>query len=222
VTSPRIYIYKITFEEIPDWYWGIHKETKYGEHYLGSPKTHKWKWDFYTPHLQVLEEFECSDLGWKVAKRVEDQIIAHDFNNPLCLNEAVAGVMSLESCRRGGRTSAPIVNANKHSDKDELGRSKATMRMNEVTHSKKDDQGRSLHGVKSAQRTNSILNENGKSAAGVKGGSRGGPLGGKITSSQIWRDPNHPELGLQNAGNLVRMQKRRSLPHGQENREKVK
>jgi hypothetical protein len=50
------------------------------------------------------------------------------------------------------------------------------------------------------------------------GGKVGGPIGGRLVSSQKWIDPSHPELGVQNAGNLVRMQKRRGLPHGPQNR----
>jgi hypothetical protein len=45
----RIYTYKITFEEVPYYYWGSHKEKRYNEYYMGSPVTHKWCWDFYTP-----------------------------------------------------------------------------------------------------------------------------------------------------------------------------
>jgi hypothetical protein len=55
--TPRIYTYKITFEEIPHWYWGVHKEKNYGEEYLGSPVTHAWMWEFYTPRVQLLEFF---------------------------------------------------------------------------------------------------------------------------------------------------------------------
>jgi hypothetical protein len=44
---------------------------------------------------------------------------------------------------------------------------------------------------------------------------------GKITSSQLWEDPDHPELGTHNAGNLVRIQKSKSLPHGKENRRRI-
>jgi hypothetical protein len=38
----------------------------------------------------------------------------------------------------------------------------------------------------------------------------------------MFEDPDHPELGHQCAGNLVRMQMRRSLPHGKENRRRIK
>jgi hypothetical protein len=44
---------------------------------------------------------------------------------------------------------------------------------------------------------------------------------GKISTSQKWEDPNHPELGTHNAGNLVKIQKSKGLPHGPENRRRV-
>ena len=103
MSKPRIYTYKVTFEEIPDWYWGVHKERVFGEVYLGSPSTNKWKWDFYTPKLQVLEEFPYSDEGWLEANRVEDRLIAPDINNPLCLNEHFGGVFSLKVCSEAGK-----------------------------------------------------------------------------------------------------------------------
>ena len=42
-----------------------------------------------------------------------------------------------------------------------------------------------------------------------------------VNGAAKWADPNHPELGQTNAGNLVRMQIRRGLPHGPGNRVKV-
>ena len=98
--QPRIYTYKVTFEEIPHWYWGVHKEKKFGEAYLGSPVTHRWMWDFYTPRVQVLEVFPYTDEGWLEANSVEDRLIRPDLNNPLCLNENCGGRFSLESCRK--------------------------------------------------------------------------------------------------------------------------
>ena len=100
--QPRIYTYKTTFEEIPDWYWGVHKERRFGEPYLGSPITHAWKWEFYTPHLQILEEFLYTEEGWKEAGEVEKRLILPDLNNPLCLNENCAGQPSLSALRKGG------------------------------------------------------------------------------------------------------------------------
>jgi hypothetical protein len=104
VNQPRIYLYKVTFEEIPDWYWGIHKEKVFGELYLGSPRTHKWKWEFYTPKLQILQLFPLTEEGWKSAMKVESQCIKPDLDNLLCLNEHCGGHISIQARKRGGQT----------------------------------------------------------------------------------------------------------------------
>ena len=122
--SPRIYTYKITFEEIPHWYWGVHKEKKFGETYMGSPVSHKWMWDFYTPEIQILEFFPYTKEGWKEARLIEDRIILPDLNNSLCLNEHLGGNFSLEKCSLGGKKGSAVTNA----EKDEFGRSAHAMR----------------------------------------------------------------------------------------------
>ena len=109
--QPRIYTYKITFEEIPHWYWGVHKEKRYNDGYLGSPVTHKWMWEFYTPKIQILEMFSYTEEGWKEAYDIEQRLILPDLNNPLCLNESSGGYKSLEVCKRGGIV-AGLSNAN--------------------------------------------------------------------------------------------------------------
>jgi general stress protein YciG len=99
--QPRIYTYKITFEEVPHYYYGVHKEDRFDEYYMGTPVTHKWMWDFYTPQKQVLELFDFSDEGYKEAAEVETRLIRPVYNtDPLCLNENCGGVPSLEVCRR--------------------------------------------------------------------------------------------------------------------------
>ena len=60
--SPRIYLYKITFEEVPYYYYGVHREKKYNEKYWGSPKTNKWCWKLYTPKKQILQLFDYTDV----------------------------------------------------------------------------------------------------------------------------------------------------------------
>jgi len=114
--NPRIYVYKITFEEIPDWYWGVHKEIKYEEFYMGSPVTHAWKWDFYTPEKQIVQLFDYSQEGFTEAKTLEDRLILPDLNNPLCLNEALGGAYSLESCSQGGKRASEILHSRKTED----------------------------------------------------------------------------------------------------------
>jgi hypothetical protein len=104
MTSPRIYVYKITFLEIRHYYYGVHKEKKFGEYYMGSPKTHKWMWDFYTPQIQILQFFEFSDEGYRQAREIEDRLIGPFYKtDPQCLNEHCGGNYSLEVCRKGGK-----------------------------------------------------------------------------------------------------------------------
>ena len=103
MTTPRIYTYKITFEEIPYWYWGVHKEKRFGELYLGSPVTHKWMWKFYTPRIQILEFFPYTDDGWDEAKNVEHRITIPELNNPYCLNEHCGKAPSLKASSKGGQ-----------------------------------------------------------------------------------------------------------------------
>jgi hypothetical protein len=105
--SPRIYIYKITFEEVPYYYYGVHKEKKFGEYYMGSPVTHKWCWGLYTPKKQILETFEFSNEGWLEANEIEQRIIRPFLNDDKwCLNERCGKVVSLNILRENGKKSA--------------------------------------------------------------------------------------------------------------------
>jgi hypothetical protein len=106
--NPRIYTYKITFEEVPYWYWGVHKEKKAGEAYWGSPKTNKWVWDFYTPVIQILEMFPNTAEGWAKAQLLEDRLILPDLDNPLCLNERCNVRSSLKSLIKGGQVAGKV------------------------------------------------------------------------------------------------------------------
>ena len=106
--QPRIYTYKITFEEVPYWYWGVHKERRYNDGYMGSPVTHKWMWGFYTPRIQILEVFPYTDEGWREASEVERRLILPDLNNPLCLNERCGSALSIDSCKMGGSIGGKI------------------------------------------------------------------------------------------------------------------
>lgn len=100
--SPRIYTYKITFEEVPYYYYGVKKEKRFNEYYMGSPKTHKWCWNFYTPKKQILELFDYTDEGWVEAQEVEKRIIKQILNDKWCLNENCGGNFSLEILRKNG------------------------------------------------------------------------------------------------------------------------
>lgn len=102
--SPRIYTYKITFEEVPYYYYGVHKEKRFDEEYWGSPYTHKWCWELYTPKKQILEIFEYSDKGWLESNLVEDRLIKPVFNtDKLCLNESYGGYVSIKIRKENGK-----------------------------------------------------------------------------------------------------------------------
>lgn len=98
--SPRIYIYKITFEEVPYYYYGVKKEKYFNEEYWGSPYTNKWCWELYTPKKQILEFFEYNDGGYTRAQEVEKRLISPVLNDKWCLNENVGGIVSLSIIRK--------------------------------------------------------------------------------------------------------------------------
>ena len=105
--SPRIYLYKITFEEVPYYYYGVKKEKYFNEEYWGSPKTHKWVWDFYTPKKQILEFFEFSDEGYIEAQEVEKRLIRPFYQiDKWCLNENCNGILSLKILKAAGKKAA--------------------------------------------------------------------------------------------------------------------
>lgn len=89
--SPRIYVYKITFEEAPFYYFGSKKEKILGEEYFGSPKTNRWYWNTYTPKKQILETFDYTDEGYKKCREIECRLIKYFINDPLCLNAGCFG-----------------------------------------------------------------------------------------------------------------------------------
>ena len=102
--SPRIYIYKITFEEVLYYYYGVHKEERYNEYYMGSPISHKWIWEFYTPKKQILEIFDFTNEGWLEAQEIEKRLIRPFFNtDEWCLNENCGGIISLDILKENGK-----------------------------------------------------------------------------------------------------------------------
>jgi len=176
--SPRIYTYKVTFEELPYFYWGVHKESKFNDGYLGSPVTHKWMWEFYTPHLQICEIFTYDGKGWIKAQTMEKRIIKSFLNDPYCLNENYGGtIFSLEVNRRGGLLGAAAI------------------------HEEKGPDGKSIAAVKRGSKGGQSTWEKqvGIYAPGVQ--SEAGKIGGKITSSQKWKSDIDGYVG--SAANVV-------------------
>jgi general stress protein YciG len=102
--SPRVYTYKITFEEVPYYYYGVHKEKVFEEEYWGTPIANKWCWEFYTPKKQILEVFDYTDDGYIEAQKVEGRLIKPVYNtDKWCLNANCLGIFSIEQKRKAGK-----------------------------------------------------------------------------------------------------------------------
>ena len=119
--SPRIYTYKITFEEVSYYYYGMHEEKVYDEEYWGSPITNKWCWELYTPKKQILETFSSREDAGEVERRLIKPVYNTD---KWCLNENCAGVISLDICSKAGKKGAA---KNKKNKVGVFGRSKEKM-----------------------------------------------------------------------------------------------
>ena len=101
--QPRIYTYKITFVEVPYYYYGSKKEKYFNQEYWGSPVTNKWCWELYTPKKQILELFDFTDEGYEKCRRVENRLIKPVLNDHWCLNENCGGSFSLDIKRKIGK-----------------------------------------------------------------------------------------------------------------------
>jgi hypothetical protein len=226
--SPRIYIYKITFEEVPYYYYGIHKERKYNEYYMGSPITHKWVWDFYTPKKQILEIFEFSDGGWLKAQKVEERVIKPFYNDDKwCLNEKCGLKYSLQTSRKNGNRAKNLktgifaicreehsknsikagkISGLKHKENKTgiFGRSEEKIKQDAKKGTERARQlGVGIYGLTKEQRM-----ENAKKYSSM-GGKIGGKLGAKNTNSQKWECL---ETGfITNPGNLTKYQKAKGI-----------
>jgi len=167
--SPRIYTYKITFEEVPYYYYGVHKEKKFDEYYVGSPVTHKWCWEFYTPKKQILEVFDYTDDGLILANKVEQRLIRPVFNtDKWCLNENCGGYMSLKQRIQNGKKAVEIQRKNKTGF---FGQTKEQR----IQNGKKAAETHKRNGTGVFGQTFEQ-----KSEAGKKGGKIGGKIGGKV------------------------------------------
>jgi hypothetical protein len=222
--SPRIYIYKITFEEVLYYYYGVHKEKVFGEEYWGSPKTHKWCWELYSPKKQILQFFDFTDEGWLEAQTIESRLIRPFFNDDKwCLNESCGGKFSIKHQKEAGRKGGSIGGRkSKELGVGVHGRTKEQMAEDGKSGGKKiKELGIGVHG-----RTKEQIKEDGKKGGqksyklgvGVhaltkeqmtEDGIKGGKIGGKKTSSQKWKCL---ETGfITNAGNLTQYQKARGI-----------
>jgi len=107
--QPRVYTYKITFEEVPYYYYGVHKEKVFDKEYWGSPVTNKWCWERYTPKKQILELFDYTDEGYIKAQEIEGRLIKPVYNtDKWCLNANCLGIFSIEQKRKAGKIGGKI------------------------------------------------------------------------------------------------------------------
>lgn len=168
--SPRVYLYKITFEEVPYYYYGVKKEKYFNEEYWGSPKTNKWCWEFYTPKKQILELFEFTDEGYIEAQEVEKRIISPVLNDDWCLNENVGGKFSIKINRENGRRIYEM-------KRGVHGRTREQM-------SADGKKGGSISGEKHKQNKTGVCGRSREEI--IMGGVNWGKKGSKNTNSQKW------------------------------------
>ena len=187
--QPRIYTYKITFEEVPYYYYGSKKEQYFNEYYMGSPYTHKWCWELYTPKKQILELFDYTDEGYEKCRKVEDRLIGPVLNDHICLNENCGGTISLEVHRKTGRKLKELgmgIHAQTPEQRIENGKTGGN---------KVKELGIGIHAQTPEQRI-----ENSKK-------------GGAISGNQKWKCL---ETGfIMNAGNLTKYQRERGIDTSQ-------
>jgi hypothetical protein len=104
IMQPRIYAYKVTFEEVSYYYYGIKKEKVFNEEYWGSPKTNAKYWELYTPEKQILQTFDYTDVGWIEAQELEKRLIRPVYNtDKWCLNRNCGGMIALKINRDVGK-----------------------------------------------------------------------------------------------------------------------
>jgi general stress protein YciG len=172
--QPRIYTYKITFEEVLYYYYGVHKEKYFNEEYWGSPVTHKWCWELYTPKKQILQLFDFTDEGWIEAQESEKRLIRPFFNtDKWCLNENCGGNYSLETRRKSSKKGVQRLK--------ELGTGIYSLSSEELSENGKKGGARAMElGVGVHGRTKEQMSETGKKAGKI-GGKIGGKISGKLT-----------------------------------------
>jgi hypothetical protein len=213
--SPRIYIYKITFEEVPYYYYGVHKEKVFDEEYWGTPITHKWCWDFYIPKKQILQFFDFTDEGWLEANNIERRIIKPVLSDKYCLNEGCGGVFSFKALSKGGKISG------KNNYKNKIGIHKQTKEEKDNARKKghkiQKELGVGFWGLTLEQRQKNAKkgdikrkeNKSGLYGLSTKERSEAGKKSAQQLHSQRWMctETGH----ITNAGALTRYQKHRKI-----------
>lgn len=104
----KSYTYLILFYD-GSFYYGVRlcpkgKAPWGDDKYVGSPITHKDKWNQIKYTKFILEVFN----NYEDAQEAEKKLIKPHLNNPLCLNENIGGIISIKSKSRGGKISGRI------------------------------------------------------------------------------------------------------------------
>jgi hypothetical protein len=157
--------------------------------------------------LQTLEcEYPCIYTGKRDIERPIIELIYPEYLE--LYDKAYKMCQSYSGRKRGLKV---------HSKKDERGKSVLGVHLGKLmaqrNHAKRDEKGRSLHALRLNEAAHAEKDERGKSALSVRAANN--------MNKSLYIDPDHPELGQRNPGNLVQMQKARGLPYGPENRVRV-
>jgi hypothetical protein len=236
--SPRIYLYKITFEEVSYYYYGVKKEKYFNQEYWGSSKTHKWVWDFYTPKKQILQVFPYTDEGWIEAQEVETRLIRPFYNtDKWCLNENCAGNISLSIRRNAGKKIAELKigihgkseeemfeirsrggkTSGKKAVENKLGIHGRTKEQH-IEDARKSGKLTAELGIGVHGRTKEQMIEDGRKGGKV-GGKKGGSVAAKIINAQRWECC---ETGyVSTAAGVVHYQKAKSIDTSKNNRRRI-
>ena len=153
----RYYTYKVTFSDLPGYFYYGYHSSKRGTRYSGSPKTWKHLWKFFEPEVQVLQWYETKEE----AVEAEKSILRATWKDPYSLNENVGGVPSLESMKKGGVKSGVMKTELQTLSRKRSGKALASKRTKESLIS----QGRKAGKMRtpSQQKARSLWGEKGKS-----------------------------------------------------------
>jgi hypothetical protein len=133
------YVYKITFEEVPHFYFGVRSHHNPNlDSYLGTPITHRNYWKIYSPKKQILSVFSSREE----AEQVEVSLISQNWNCRYCLNKNISGYPSIEARSKGGR--------NSHKVKTQDGKSAHGVRTSGITNSLLSKERKQSNGRKGA------------------------------------------------------------------------
>lgn len=238
--SLRIYTYKITFEEVPYYYYGVHKEKRFNEEYWGSPVTNKWCWEFYTPKKQILEFFDYSDEGWFDAKEIEDRLIKPVYNtDKYCLNESCGAIRSLKVLReKSGKFLKEWVKENGNpgpealkkylqENPDHQSKSGKLLYVKNPNHFEKsigkyireNPDHQSISGKKCFEKNPNHFEETlGRYILDNPDHQKNAAL---KSAQARWMDVKHPELGIHHVNKLIGLQKRNGYSSSKESRMRV-